>query len=165
MTFYCQFDCYRGYLNAVGHTRVLQYAVTSTILLHVILCYTLTQYYKLGVMGVSFSTMVTLGFSLLFVMIHSWKVSEFKISPIPRNIGMLMGRSDTLTYMSISGPTIVMIMAEWIGVEILIVIATFISTEASGAMSVSYNFHNCIYMIPYGFQLAMTAVIGNYVGA
>lgn len=77
----------------------------------------------------------------------------------------LLGSNDIKTYMGISLPSIVMVMAEWIGVEILIVIATFISIDASSAMSVSYNFHNCIYMIPYGFQLAMTAVIGNFVGA
>ena len=109
--------------------------------------------------------MITLGSSLVFVMIHSWKVSEFQIAPLPEDIWILLGKNDIKNYMGISFPSIIMIMAEWIGVEVLIVIATFISIEASGAMSVSYNFHNCIYMIPYGFQLSMTAVIGNYVGA
>jgi len=164
MVLYCQFDCYRGYLNAVGQTKVLQYAVSSTILFHLLLCYLLTKKLGMGVLGVSLSTMTTVGCNLLFVMLHSWKVSEFHIPPIPTKLATLLSPKDLKVYMTIALPSIVMIMAEWIGVEILIVIAANISMDAVGAMSISYNFHSVIYMIPYGFQLSITAVVGNYIG-
>ena len=42
MTFHCQFDCYRNFFNSIGLSRVLQYGLTVSILLHVMLCYQLT---------------------------------------------------------------------------------------------------------------------------
>mmetsp|Transcript_6713 Transcript_6713/g.8013 ORF Transcript_6713/g.8013 Transcript_6713/m.8013 type:complete len:98 (+) Transcript_6713:200-493(+) len=97
-------------------------------------------------MGVSFSTMVTIGCNMLFVVIYAWKFSDYKIMPIPSKIcGSLLNKSDVGVYLSISVPSIVMLMAEWIGVELLIVLAAFVSVEAVGAMSISYSYHNLIY--------------------
>jgi len=31
-------------------------------------------------------------------------------------------------------------------------------------MSISYAYHNLIFAFPYGFQNAITAVVGNYIG-
>ena len=118
----------------------------------------------MGVMGVSISTMVTVGCNLAFVMMHTWLVSEFSVAPIPTKIWSLLNKNEVAVYMTIALPSIVMIMAEWIGVEVLIVLAANISNDAVGAMSISYNFHSVIYMIPYGFQLSITAVVGNYIG-
>ena len=151
MTFHCQFDCYRNFLNSVGQSKILQYAVSSTIFIHIVLCYLLTMYWDFGVMGVSFSTMVTIFFNMLFVMIYAWKVSEYEIRPVPRRMKPLLRQHDLRTYMSIGVPSIIMLMAEWIGVEIMIVLAATISVSALGAMSISYSFFNIIYQFPYGF--------------
>ena len=109
------------------------------------------MYWDFGVMGVSFSTMVTIFFNMLFVMIYAWKVSEYEIRPVPRRMKPLLRQHDLRTYMSIGVPSIIMLMAEWIGVEIMIVLAATISVSALGAMSISYSFFNIIYQFPYGF--------------
>ena len=122
------------------------------------------MHYNYGVIGVSFSTMVTIFCNMIFVIIYAWKVSVYEISPIPKNIKSLMRKNDLQVYFSISVPSIIMLMAEWIGIEMLIVIAATISISAVGAMSLSYSFFNVLYQFPYGFQLAVTAVVGNNIG-
>lgn len=81
------------------------------------------MYYEFGVMGVSFSTMVTLFLSMVFVIIYAWKVSDYQIHPVPQKVKKLLRKNDLKTYLSISIPSVVMIMAEWIGVEILIILS------------------------------------------
>lgn len=103
------------------------------------------MHYKFGVMGVSFSTMVTLFLSMVFVMIYTWKVSEYHIDPVPRKIRKVLNKNEVKVYLNISIPSVVMIMAEWIGVEILIILSAQISVAALGAMSISYSYHNVIY--------------------
>lgn len=96
-------------------------------------------------MGVAFSTMVTVGLSMLFVMLYSWKVSEYNINPVPRKIRKLLLKEDVKVYLSISVPSILMLMAEWIGIEFLIILAAQISVSALGAMSISYSYNNVLF--------------------
>lgn len=151
MAFHSQFDCYRGYLNSIGESKVLQYAVSSTVLLHVLLCYVMTVQLNLGVMGVSFSTMITIICNNLFVTIYSWKVNEYSVSPLPYNYRTLLTPSEVGVYLGISLPSILMLLAEWASVEILIMMSASISMGAVSAMSISYTYHNLVYQFPYGF--------------
>mmetsp|Transcript_11662 Transcript_11662/g.15819 ORF Transcript_11662/g.15819 Transcript_11662/m.15819 type:complete len:90 (+) Transcript_11662:952-1221(+) len=89
--------------------------------------------------------MITFTSNCIFVTIYSWKVLEHKISPIPTSISSLLKPSDVRTYMSISGPTILMLLAEWSCIEVLIFMAAAISMGAVGAMSISYTYHGLIY--------------------
>ena len=84
-------------------------------------------------------------------MIYTWLYSTYEIRLIPRRISQLLRKNDLQVYYNISIPSVIMLMAEWIGVEILIIIAASISVSAVGAMSLSYSFHNVIYQFPYGF--------------
>ena len=115
-------------------------------------------------MGVSFSTMITVCINMLLVMLYAWKVSPYQIRPIPKRIKPLLRQHDLWVYFSISLPSVIMLMAEWIGAEILIILSASIGTSALAAMSLSYSFHNFVYQVPFGFQLAVTSVVGNYIG-
>ena len=95
--------------------------------------------------------MITVGCNMFIIMIYTWKYSTYEIRLIPRRIGQLLRKNDLQAYYNISIPSVIMLMAEWIGVEILIIIAASISVSAVGAMSLSYSFHNVIYQFPYGF--------------
>lgn len=145
MTFHCQFDCYRSFLNSIGLARVLQYGLTVSILLHLVLCYVLTLRLKWGVMGVSFSTMITIFFNMLFVVIYAWRFTIHRVRPLPSRPLLYLAKNDVKIYLSISLPSIIMLMAEWIGVEMIVAIAAGLSVEAVAAMSISYSFHNVIY--------------------
>ena len=102
-------------------------------------------------MGVSLSTMITLGSNVLILIIYCWKCSEYHIAPLPSNLSTLLNREDVKIYLSIGGPSVLMIMAEWLVVEVLIVMAASISMGAVGAMSVSYTYFNLIWAFPFGF--------------
>ena len=80
-----QFDCYRQYLNSTGQSRIVQYAVSSTLLLHLVFNFLFTKVLKFGICGIGISIILTLGLNLLFVMLHSWKMNVNKIEPIPKN--------------------------------------------------------------------------------
>lgn len=48
-------------------------------------------------------------------------------------------------YLGISGPSIVMLCAEWWAFEILVFLAAFISTGAVGSMAISYNYLTLVF--------------------
>ena len=102
-------------------------------------------------MGVSFSTMVTVFFNMMFVVIYAWRFSDHRVRPLPSRPLLYLAKNDVKIYLSISLPSIIMLTAEWIGVEMIVAIAAGLSVEAVAAMSISYSFHNVIYQIPYGF--------------
>ena len=145
-----QFDCYRSYLNATGQPKIMQFITASTLLVHISLCYLLTQKLDMGVAGASLSTVFTLSLNSILVTVYAWKFSKFPVSPYPRNIPSLLHKADVLDYLKIGCPCIIMMMAEWCAAEILILIAASISVGAVGAMSICYNFYNLIYYFPYG---------------
>jgi len=76
-----------------------------------------------------------------------------------------MNAEDVKIYLSIGGPSILMLMAEWLSLEIVILMAASISMGAVGAMTVSYTYFNLIWAFPFGFQAAITATVGNHIGA
>ena len=62
------------------------------------------------------------------------------ISPIPSGIISLFNKEDLKVYLGISGPSIVMLCAEWWSYAILTLMATFISVGAVSSMAISYNY-------------------------
>ena len=77
MGFHMQFDCYRQYLNAMNQSKVVQYAVSSTLVIHLIVCYFLTVKLDYGVSGVAAASMVTCALNMLYVMGYTWRMTEF----------------------------------------------------------------------------------------
>ena len=78
-------------------------------------------------------------------MIWTWKMTEHSISPIPSNITSLLNKDDLKVYLGISGPSIVMLCAEWWSYAILTLMATFISVGAVSSMAISYNYQQLIF--------------------
>lgn len=159
-----QFDCYRNYLNATGQSTVLQYTPAISLIFHVMFCYLLTFKLDLGVAGASISTLISLSVNNFLIVMYTWKVSEYHISPFITNPRSLLTKSEVTNYMRIGIPSIMMLMGEWCAAEVLIIMAASISVGAVGAMSICYNFYGLLYYFPYGFQNGVGAVIGNYIG-
>ena len=82
---------------------------------------------------------------MMFVMIYSWKFSGYKVHPIPSRITSYLGKNEVSIYLGISGPSIVMLCAEWWAFEILVFLAAFISVGAVSAMAISYNYFTLMY--------------------
>ena len=72
-------------------------------------------------------------------------MTEHSISPIPSNIISLLNKDDLKVYLGISGPSIVMLCAEWWSYAILTLMATFISVGAVSSMAISYNYQQLIF--------------------
>ena len=114
--------------------------MSSTLLIHLISCYILTVKLDCGVTGVALATMITCALNMLFVMMYTWKKTEYKISPMPSDVRSLLNKPDLKLYLGISGPSIVMLCAEWWALEALTLMATLISVGAVGSMAISYNY-------------------------
>ena len=91
-------------------------------------------------MGIGFAQIVNCCLNMLFVMIYSWKFSGYNVNPIPYDICSYLGRHELSVYLGISGPSIIMLCAEWWAFEILVFIAAFISVGAVSSMAISYNY-------------------------
>ena len=152
MGFHMQFDCYRQYLNATNQSKVVQYAVSSTLLIHFVLCHILTIEYDFGVTGVAVATMFTCALNMAFLMCYSAFKLDYKVSIWPQvGIKSLLRKNELKVYLGISGPSIVMLCAEWWAYEALTLLATQISVKAVGSMAISYNYQSLIFQFPFGF--------------
>ena len=98
-----------------------------------------------GVIGVGFANALNCFLNMTFVMIYSWKYSGYEVNPIPQNVRHYLGKHEMKVYLGISGPSIVMLCAEWWAFEILVFLAAFISTGAVGSMAISYNYLTLIF--------------------
>ena len=78
-------------------------------------------------------------------MIYSWKFSGYNVNPIPSSITRYLGKQEVSIYLGISGPSIVMLCAEWWSYAILTLMATFISVGAVSSMAISYNYQQLIF--------------------
>ena len=143
-----QFDCYRQYLNSTNQSIVVQYVVTCTLPIQIILCFFLTHYYDFGVSGVAFANLVTLSLNLLLISLYCWTKTEHKLYPLPIKLSSLLKKQDLKVYMGISSPSIVMLCAEWWAYDILTIMATVISVPAVGSMAISYNFYGLMFYFP-----------------
>ena len=114
--------------------------------------------------GIGFVTMVTCALNMLFVIAYSWYRSDHPVRPIPRDLRALLKKADLGTYLSISGPSIVMLCADWWAYEGIVIMAASISVAAVGSMAISYNYLFLIYSFPCGFQIGAVSVIGNIIG-
>ena len=131
---------------------MVQYAVSSTLLVHFVLCYILTIEYDCGVAGVAVATMVTCALNMVFLMCYSAFKLDYKVPILPQvGIKSLLRKNELKVYLGISGPSIVMLCAEWWAYEALTLLATQISVKAVGAMAISYNYQSLIFQFPFGF--------------
>ena len=162
--FHLQFDCYRHYLNSTNQSRIVQYAVSSTILVHLALCYLLVVQVGLGIVGVGIAMIVTCSLNMFFVITWTWKMTPEAVKPIPTNPRELVKSDDVKRYIEIGGPCMIMCCAEWWSYEGIVIIATTISVGAVGSLAISYNYFSLIFQFPYGFQIGTVAVIGNIIG-
>lgn len=143
---------------------MLQYTPAFTLIFQVVFCYLLIYELDLGVAGAAIATLITLSMNYCFIVVYTWKVSEYHISPFVKNPKSLLSKSEVMNYMRIGTPSIIMLMGEWCAAEILIIMAASLSVAAVGAMSICYNFYSLLYFFPYGFQNGVGAVVGNYIG-
>ena len=72
-------------------------------------------------------------------------MTKHPISPIPSGIKALLNKDDLKVYLGISGPSVVMLCAEWWSYAILTLMATFLSIEAVSSMAISYNYQQLIF--------------------
>ena len=143
--FHLQFDCYRHYLNSTNQSQIVQYAVTSTIFVHLALCYIFVHKVDLGIVGVGMAMIVTCTLNMLIVIMWTWKMTPEAVKPIPTNPIELLRPADVISHVKIGGPCLMMTCAEWWSYEILVIIASLISVSAVGSIAISYNYFALVY--------------------
>ena len=110
----------------------------------------------MGVTGVGLATILTCALNMVFVSLYAWKVAQYPVEPIPtaekgNTLKTLMKGRDVKIYLWISGPSIAMLCADWWAYEGIVILAASISTAATGATAIAYNYLFLIYTIPCGF--------------
>jgi len=163
--FHVQFDTYRQYLNATRQPTIVLYAFASTFLLHLGLCHLFINVLRWPAYFVALSMGVACLANLLLVCLYGQFFAPHKVSMFGfLNVPALLKPGGVSRYLAISIPSIVMLCAEWWAMEILILMSANLGTVAIGAMTISYNYQTLLFMVPFGFQIGVTAVMGNAIG-
>ena len=105
--------------------------MTITSGLHVFWCFYLVVYLNLGVKGVGIATMISYSQNLIMITVFCKVIQEFKASFFfPTRESLSSGMSE---YLAIALPNVAMLVLEWGGLEILTLVATMISVDATSA--------------------------------
>ena len=122
--------------------------MVTNSLLHILWCHLLINVSGLGVVGASLATLIS--FTLNFLMI-----TLFCLSMTDLRESFFFFTSETChdlgEYLKIGFPSAIMLCLEWGGLESLIIIAGFISVNASAVQVIALNSFLVIMMIPIGF--------------
>ena len=101
---------------------------------------------------------------MLVLIIYTWKHTPYAVQPIPERPRELLKERDVKHYLSISGPSIVMVCADWWAYECIVILSSFLSVSAVAATAITYNYLFLVYQVPQGFQIGAVAVVGNIIG-
>jgi MATE family multidrug resistance protein len=165
MFLHVQFDTYRQYLNSTGQGAIVLYAFSATTVCHIILCYLFVNILKLSPITIALSMAITCFGNLAFCAVYcNSAYPEHRIDPFGMFDLRLLKRAQVSEYLKVSLPATIMLCAEWWSYEFLILMAANLGTVAIGSMSIAYNYQLLLFMVPYGFQVGVTAVMGNAIG-
>ena len=157
-----QFDATRQYLNAMHMSALVTITMVTTSLMHIFWCFLLVTYYKMDVKGIGLATMISYSFNFIMITVLCSTIKELRKSFfwITRE-SIIEGIKE---YLLIGIPNAAMLIFEWGGLEILALLASCISVDATGAQIIAYNFFVVLLMIPFGGQVGTIACVGKSMG-
>jgi MATE family multidrug resistance protein len=116
----------------------------------------------MGVQGVGIATMISYSFNFVMITAMCMSIKELKKSFF---LITKESMSEGITeYLKIGIPNAAMLCLEWGGLEVLALIASAISVDATGAQIIALIFFIVILMIPFGGQVGSTVCVGKAMG-
>lgn len=162
--FALQFNCSVRYIQAMQHFLPGSLITMGTALLHSLWCYLFIYVLDFGIMGAGFSMGVTqlLNFILVTIYIQVKKPCPDSTLYFPKD------SFDThmiTEYLKLAIPSTIVFAADWLGFEVLTFMSSYLGNISLAANVVLFNFISLIFMIPLGLSFAVTALVGNAIGA
>lgn len=121
--------------------------MVTTALLHIFWCFLLTQIVNLDFQGIGLATLISYVFNVVMLTVLCTTMSDLKPS-------FFFFKSDTLkhlgAYLKIGISSAFMLCLEWGALEILAILANFISLDAVGAQVLALNTFVVLMMVPFG---------------
>lgn len=131
MLCHSQFDATRQYLNALHMSAVVTITMVTNSLLHVLWSFVFVYWLQMDIKGIGIATMTTYFSNFIMITVLCMNLKELKTS-------FFWFTKETLTegvkeYLKIGIPNAAMLCLEWGGLEILALLASVISVDATGA--------------------------------
>lgn len=158
-----QFETYRRYLQAMGIFQVTMFIQLFTLIVHIIVGYTLIFVFEFGVKGAAYATIVTYWLDFIIVVLYI----KFKTGLVHEeswhfyNSDSFIGLWD---YLKLAVPSAMMLCLEWWVFEGVSIEAGWLSTEELGAYIVLFNLITLLFQVPLGLSFALNSFVGNSMG-
>jgi MATE family multidrug resistance protein len=161
--FALQYNTSLRYLQAMKIFTPGMYITLATALLHPLWCYIFIIFFDWGVVGAGISMGLTQFFNWILVTIYIhlknpcpesyfyWDAEVFQMPLI-------------LDYLKKGVPAAILFAADWLGFEVLTLMASYLSPLDLAANVCLLNFITLIFMIPMGLSFATTTLVGNSIG-
>ena len=162
MYFLGLFDLERRFLTCLQYSQAPMVAQVVSSAIHLILCLFCVTRFNLGVQGLGLATMATYFLMFLFTNIYSHCIPAIKKAIQCPNKDSFVGWG---SYMRISLPATIMLLAEGWAFNVLGVLAGLISVTDQACNTILLMIIAIMFMVPMGIQSAACAIIGEQIGA
>ncbi len=162
--FSLQFNISGRYLQAMNIFKPITYTTLATMILHPFWCYLFIDVYNLDVTGAGIAMGITQFLNWIIITIYievakNYPDSIFYYHP------EIFTNDNLLMYLKVAIPSAVVITAEWLGFEILSLLASFLGNIELASNVCLYNFLALLFNIPMGISFATTTLVGNSIGS
>ncbi|CAI2367369.1 unnamed protein product [Moneuplotes crassus] len=160
----CQTELLRRFLTTQG---VLYIVVNSQILsciLHPLWVYFFVYYFDYSLEGVAYATNMTYLINFIIPILYITKNKDL----LKKDSWHCINKdsfSGLLEYLEIGVPSMIMTALEVWGFEVICLMAGLLGSAQLGASVVLFNIDAFLFMIPFGFSLSFSSLVGNSLGA
>lgn len=155
-------ESYEKYLMAVGEMSIPMYSNIIIGAVIVVLNVVLINMQGFGYEVLAWTVVISEYAGVASQLGLSWYCKSVQRTLQPWSMDLF---NDWGTFMSLALPGVGMLCSEWWAFEILTIFSSLISTEAVAAQAVIIQLSTIAYMVPLGFSITGTSLIGNSLGA
>ncbi len=161
--FSLQYNTSLRYLQAMKIFTPGMFITLATALLHPLWCYIFINNLDFGVVGAGVAMGITqiLNWILVTVYIHVTNPCPESYFYLDKEVFQF---SLILDYLRKGVPAAILFAADWLGFEVLTLMASYLSPLDLAANVCLLNFITLIFMIPMGLSFAVTTLVGNSIG-
>lgn len=162
--FALQYNASLRYLQAMNIFLPGMCVTLSTAILHPLWCHLFIYTFNFSVIGAGISMGITQLLNLIIITIYiHWKnpcpESYFFINKECLNVDLIYD------YLKNAIPAAILFAADWLGFEVLTLMASYISAVDLAANICLFNFITIIFMMSMGLSIATSTLVGNSIGA
>jgi multidrug resistance protein, MATE family len=162
MFFLGLFDLSRRFLTCLQYSQAPMVAQVVSAIMHLLICLFYVGPHDAGVQGLGIATLISYFAMYIFTEIYACCIRDISKAIFWPNKDTFTGLSE---YLSISLPSIVMLVAEGWAFNVMGIFAGLISVTDQASNTILLMFVSVMFMFPMGIQSAAGALIGEQIGA